>query len=1057
MHVMFLLVISEKAKRPITEDFLQYRPQEGENMSKKLSLESILLFSLIFISIAGCAGQVSQMSLEEAKQVTVSTSSASGFVPPPRRIDDITAILNQPGKFDARLAEKLKAQANATPPANADSSFYLERGWAARNIGRDQQALADLREALRLAEKSGTISERIYNRLSPMEKRFGNFARAVQIGEEGSRIAKGPSAYARLVDVCCEIGDLERAQKAASEAKLLCSNKASVWCDIEKPCMEAVLLGAQAKYAEAEKYIRQLQRQLPKLKEFNAGRNIESRLWLARNLMRQGRFIEAEIEAREALKESLGLGGEDSVLTTSSVYGLANILRAQGRLPEAEKLALLDVHALESSGMANDSQCMIDARSLLGSILAAQGNYSSAMEQFSLALKGMQKDQYLYKSKVFGNPDIALSLLITGRHDEAAKMVADTYNMALQRFGDTDYLAAESLALRGMLNFRTKNLGAAVKDFSAATDKLLTFQMDKADYSRTQRLRVILEDYLRLLDEIHGKPMEKGLGIDAVATAFMVADGARGHSVQGALAASSARTAELNPELSDLIRREQDARKQVEVLESTVINLLAAPSQEQKPEMVKELQGKIQSLTKAAAVLQDEIRRRFPKYAGFVNPQAATWSLARQNLRPGEVLISIYSSDDKTYVWAVPYQGEVRYVSSPLRRKELNQIVANLRRSLDPDPKSLGDIPEFNVAQAYEIYDKLLKPVEASWKDASHLLIIANNPLGQLPFSVLPTSPVRPEADKEMLFAGYRKVPWLIRKASVTMLPSVNSLVTLRSLPGGDAGRKAFAGFGDPIFSPRQAAQGTEIIGRSARLHVRGIRVSEKGSLDSKQLDSSQLAQLIRLPDTADEIKDIALALGADLKQDVFLGKDASKQKIRTMNLADRRVIAFATHALLPGDLDGLDQPALAFSSPAVTGVNDDGLLTLSDILRLKLNADWVVLSACNTGAGDGQGAEAVSGLGRAFFYAGTRSLLVSMWPVETTSARKLVTETFRFQKEEKTLTRDAALRKSMLALMDEPSLKDDASGKVVASYAHPFFWAPFVMVGDPGMVAGSP
>jgi CHAT domain-containing protein len=191
--------------------------------------------------------------------------------------------------------------------------------------------------------------------------------------------------------------------------------------------------------------------------------------------------------------------------------------------------------------------------------------------------------------------------------------------------------------------------------------------------------------------------------------------------------------------------------------------------------------------------------------------------------------------------------------------------------------------------------------------------------------------------------------------------------------------------------------------------------------------------------------------MGADVQKDIFLGKYASEHQLKTMNLADRKVISFATHALLPGDLDGLDQPALALSSPAVTGDNEDGLLTMGEIMKLKLNADWVVLSACNTGAAEGAGAESVSGLGKAFFYAGTRALLVSMWPVETTSAKQLVTGIFQSLNKDKTLSRSGAIRESMLQLIDKKQLIDNNTGKIVLSYAHPIFWAPFVIVGDPG------
>ncbi len=174
------------------------------------------------------------------------------------------------------------------------------------------------------------------------------------------------------------------------------------------------------------------------------------------------------------------------------------------------------------------------------------------------------------------------------------------------------------------------------------------------------------------------------------------------------------------------------------------------------------------------------------------------------------------------------------------------------------------------------------------------------------------------------------------------------------------------------------------------------------------------------------------------------------------MTLSSYKVVAFATHGLVPGDLDGLAQPALALTPPQVGSGREDGLLTMGEILALRLDADWVVLSACNTAAGAGAGAEAVSGLGRAFFYAGTRALLVSNWPVETTSARTLTTDLFRRQAADTTLSRAEALRRTMNALIDGPGFVD-AKGRTVFSYAHPIFWAPFSLIGDGGgQAAGS-
>ena len=210
------------------------------------------------------------------------------------------------------------------------------------------------------------------------------------------------------------------------------------------------------------------------------------------------------------------------------------------------------------------------------------------------------------------------------------------------------------------------------------------------------------------------------------------------------------------------------------------------------------------------------------------------------------------------------------------------------------------------------------------------------------------------------------------------------------------------------------------------------------------------MALLPRLPDTADELKAVALALQVDPSKVLNLGKDANERKVKGTDLSRFRVIAFATHGLVPGDLDGLTQPALALTAPQVADIDGDGLLTMEEVLALKLDSDWVVLSACNTALGAGAGAEAVSGLGRAFFYAGTRTLLVTNWAVDSDSARALVSDIFRRQAAAPGLSRAEALRQASMALVDGPGFTDQ-SGKTLFSYAHPLFWAPYTIIGDGG------
>jgi CHAT domain-containing protein len=193
------------------------------------------------------------------------------------------------------------------------------------------------------------------------------------------------------------------------------------------------------------------------------------------------------------------------------------------------------------------------------------------------------------------------------------------------------------------------------------------------------------------------------------------------------------------------------------------------------------------------------------------------------------------------------------------------------------------------------------------------------------------------------------------------------------------------------------------------------------------------------LPDTADELNAIARSLGV-AAADLHLGRDASETTLKRAPLADYRIVYFATHGLVAGDVKGLAEPSLALSMPKQPTDLDDGLLTSSEVAQLRLNADWVVLSACNTIAGDKPGAEALSGLARSFFYAGARALLVSHWAVDSDAATRITTATFDLLKSDPTLSRAGALRRAMLAYLNDPSSPRNA---------YPAFWAPFALIGE--------
>jgi CHAT domain-containing protein len=1037
----------------------------------------LLIFSLIIVTLQSCT-TIPSIPSEKVQQETSSMAKEESLVPPPRRIDDITDILNQAGKFNANITASFKRKADAEPPANESkqglADFYKKRGLAAWELGRYKQTLNDFEMAQNYAEEAGISDPEFIHRLAIAEMEAGNFNRAIQLSEQSVKISSFNWSYRLLSSAYALIGDVEAANKIKQEAINNCqgtgkkrrgTGRRKGWganqCALQRAYIEASILEAQGKYKEAEAYIRQvLDRRLYLGDDASTPESVlRYKARLARNLYHQGRFFDSEIAARDLLNESLGLGGQESAQTFSAISIISQNLAAQGRTQEAERLLSLAIKVLEASGVTDDSKMGGQVRSNYGALLAAKGNFKDALEQFDLVRTGLQENQYLYENLFAKNPSLLLSLIMTGRIQEAMDFITKNYEKFEKVLGEKNFHTAEMLALRGMAYFRMNNIKQALEDFSRSIDVLTQYATERGGYLRNQRVKTIIHDYMRLLDQIRGTQIEKDLSLDAVAISFRLSEATRSQTVQSALLASSAREAETDPDVINLIRQEQDTSQQINAIEASILAIISAPSDQQNPQLIKNLRLKLDTLRLAKSTLLDEIKKRSKKYAAFVNPQPPFPSAVQRYLHHGESLISIYSLDDHTYIWAIPQNGQVQFASSPIRKKDLEELVSVLQGSLVPTRLAINDLPAFDLGRSYELYKQLLLPVWEGWKDAHDLLVIVNEPVNQIPLSVLITAPFKGSKDEKLLFEGYKKVPWLIGQFSITMVPSASSLISLRILPAGTIQRKAFAGFGDPIFRPEQLGPGEkpqEIAVAVANqgdkpIQVRGIRVTTQGDLDGKRLSSCRLERLNRLPDTAEEIKTIATTVGADLSRDVFLGKQASERQVRTMNLADRQIIAFATHGLVPGDLDGLDQPALALSSPSVTNEPEDGLLTMEKIMKLKLNADWVVLSACNTAAANGAGAEALSGLGRAFFYAGTRSVLASMYPVETTSARKLVTATFKYQKEEPVISRARALQKSMLDVMTGPGLVDPETGEVACSYAHPLFWAPFILVGDPG------
>jgi CHAT domain-containing protein len=420
-----------------------------------------------------------------------------------------------------------------------------------------------------------------------------------------------------------------------------------------------------------------------------------------------------------------------------------------------------------------------------------------------------------------------------------------------------------------------------------------------------------------------------------------------------------------------------------------------------------------------------QIQKEFPEYFQLLQPKAPTPEEIAKQLASKDVFVSIIPMEDETYVFAIDKNGQTRLHRSKLNKQQVAQLVKTIRTTLDV--ADLGaKAPRFRFDESYRLYQQLLAPIEDLLAGKDHLIVATSGALGQLPFAVLVKQPWTKNDQTQ--------APWLIRDMAVSHVSSPNAWAALKQLGQTPSGTKPLMAWGDPSFALNTASNSDKHAVRSVL-----TQRSARGDLEKNVVDPMRYSTLPPLPETKDEVLALAKVLNANNATDIFLGHEATRESVlkasENNSLSERQIIVFATHGLLPGDLPKLEQPALAMSATA--DPNGSPLLTLEDVMGLRLNADWVVLSACNTAGADGKVEEALSGLARGFFYAGSRSLLVTHWSVESESAMRLTTKTFELYKTQNQLSRAQALRLSMLNLMQTPM------------YAHPTYWAPYALVGE--------
>jgi CHAT domain-containing protein len=1027
---------------------------------------------------------------EEAALKGASSGVAVGFVAPPRTIADITAILDSE-KPDPAKIEQRKAAADSIPPKDGSKSalaqFYYQRGNARASLARNDEALADALKAWEVGQ--GAFEEQQDTRVIQLvglqylaagrpKEAIDFWLKAVGIGDQPGRRGAMINAARGIAQAYVAIGDISQAdafaRRVISRVQEARGSPHPKWREAYKTAgnswesdsdlARALISEARGQYREAEAAYRRaeafrrasindVQRmRFPPPREQVIGSINVTRLSIARVSAKQGRLSEAEADARKALLGVLSGQGKYHPNSPNFIVGLAAILLEQGRYAESEKLTRSSIEIMSTIGVAEDSPVMVSTLSQLGNILTLQRKDADAMEVYAQLERAIAKWEPVRREAFLLNSSRIVALYSAGRIDAGIAAAEALVKRQVARVGEGHFDTASARGTLAIGYARAGRAADAIREFKLALPPIIAAARDNSDDDDStsiaasgQMLQTIVEAYIGLLSR------NRNRGGDVAIETFALADAVRGRSVQQALAASSARMTAKDAALAELVRNEQDTGKQIKALLGTLNNTLSMPAAERDEAGIRAINTTIVQLRANRQKARDEINRRFPTYADLVDPKPPTIEQIAATLRPDESLLSFYFGRDASFVWAVPKSGTVAFAALPATALDLETKVRRLREALEPQVAMISEIPPYDVALGHELYSLLLKPVEQGWKSSKNLVVVTNGALGLLPLPLLPTEHM--EVDQGApTFSGYTRVPWLARTHTVTMVPSAAALRTLRALPAGPASRGKLVAFGDPYFSETQATAEDKnepiALASGDAAVTRGVPLKRRSSPQTQGVDSAELALLPRLPDTADELRAIALALDADPTTALHLGRAANEDTVRKLDLSRFKVVAFATHGLVPGELNGLTQPALALSAPNVAGVDGDGLLTMEEILALKLDADWVVLSACNTGAGSGAGAEAASGLGRAFFYAGTRAILVTNWSVHSQSARELVSDLFRRQASDPKLTRAGALQQAMNALIDGKGFTDE-KGNTTFSYAHPLFWAPYTIIGD--------
>ncbi|MCI0429467.1 MAG: CHAT domain-containing protein [Rhodospirillales bacterium] len=735
----------------------------------------------------------------------------------------------------------------------------------------------------------------------------------------------------------------------------------------------------------------------------------------------QRRYEEAVKLARQATemrrKIAAQLAGLQVGSTGSEIYGaaIANLSSSEPVLQSASSVAALDT----AQSLSTEAAMLLrldraeDARQVVDEALALVEASSQTPEFW--------RPQLLLRS---AEVDVALGNL------QAAEQSARFGLAQLEQL----YPGSRAHALAWM------QLGHILADQGRPDEAISNYDQGLA-MMRARGLSLRgeeIEGYLDLLYErLQATPADGQAAM--AAKMFDAAQLVRGAVVAQTISEATSRLSASDQAVGALIRELQDTRRRRDSLLFSFNSLAARAVTGADRRALDDLRAQIQELERRIDELEPQVQAAAPTL-NVLRDKAASLEEVAPLLGAKEALLQFLVGRRQSYAFLVR-SGGVTVERVPVEGRILAEAVRKLKDAFVVRRDGGGArIGAFDAALAHLLYERLLGPFDAEVREVERLVVVPSGPLLGLPFGVLVTEPPPP-----LRGADYSAVSFLVERTGLVTAPSTRAFVDLRQRAGTSKAPRPFLGLGDfaPSGNPEPilASRGLPPNCRDGALAVANAR---------------------RLPGTAGQLRTIANALGAE-QDSIVLGEAFSEARLRELPLEDYRVLVFATHALLPGELDCLWEPSLVLSRPASAPAEDDGLLSYYEILDLKLDADIVVLSACNTGGplSQNQGlergveisnrqlrlvsdtgeddrarGESLAGLTRAFFYAGARSLLVSNWEVYADATVALMSDTFN-RMTAGGLDLSAALQEAQIDFAADPSR------------SHPYLWGSFIIVGE--------